>query len=70
MRLSITGKLMAPHVEKIIFEISLPAMQLTTRDDRIWKEDPEEYIRRSEDFSVASYNIKNAASDLLTQACQ
>jgi hypothetical protein len=38
---------------------------LTTRDDRIWKEDPEEYIRRLEDFSVASYNIKNAANDLL-----
>lgn len=61
---------MAPHVEKMIFEIALPAMQLTSRDDRIWKDDPEEYIRRIEDFSVSSYNIKNAANDLLSQACQ
>jgi hypothetical protein len=61
MKLPITGDLMANHFEKILFDIAIPAMQLTTRDDRLWKEDPEEYIRRLEDFSVASYNIKNAA---------
>jgi len=61
---------MAPHIDKLIFDIALPSMQLTTRDDRLWKEDPEEYIRRTEDFSISSYNIKNAADDLLLEACK
>lgn len=40
-------------------------MQLTPRDDKLWKEDPEEYIKRLEDFSLSSYNMKNPANDLL-----
>lgn len=69
LKLPTTHKLMIPHLETLLFDIALPAMQLTTRDDRIWKEDPDEYIRRLEDFSIASYNIKNAANDLLEQVC-
>lgn len=61
---------MAPHMEKLIFEIAIPGMQLTTRDDRLWREDPEEYIRRTEDFSMNSYNIKDAANNLLLEACK
>ena len=70
LKLEYTGQLMNPHIESIIFDVALPAMQLTTRDDRLWKEEPEEYIRRTEDFTVASYNIKNAANDLLLESCK
>lgn len=45
-------------------------MQLTPRDDRIWKEDPEEYIRKQEDFTVSHYNIKNTANDMLLEICK
>ena len=45
-------------------------MQLTPRDDELWKTDPEEYIKRLDDFSVSTYNLKNAANDLLDMLCQ
>ena len=44
-------------------------MQLTPIDDKLWKTDPEEYIRKLDDFTIASYNIKNAANDLFQQVC-
>ncbi len=44
-------------------------MQLTPMDDKLWKTDPEEYIRKLEDFTMASYNIKNSANDLFLEVC-
>ena len=61
--------MLRPFFDKILFEIALPKMQLTTTDDRIWKEDPEEYIRRQDDEN-ANYHVKYAAKDLFEAVCK
>lgn len=70
MRLKSTAKILNPHLDKLLFDITIPKMTVTTRDDRIWKEDPEEYVRMQEDSSMSSFSIKNAAKDLFECICQ
>jgi importin-7 len=41
-----TEHMLQPYLDKLMLDIALPKMQLTPEDDRIWKEDPQEYIRR------------------------
>ena len=69
LKLKLTKELLAPHLDKLLFDIAIPKMQLTPMDDKLWKSDPEEYIRKLEDFTIASYNIKNAANDLFQILC-
>jgi hypothetical protein len=61
--------MLQPYLDKLMFDIALPKMQLTPEDDRIWKEDPQEYIRRQDDEN-ANYNLKFAARDLLDVVCR
>ncbi|KAM3136652.1 hypothetical protein pb186bvf_011288 [Paramecium bursaria] len=65
-----TLALLKPYFQQILFDIALPRMQLTARDANLWQNEPEEYIRRLEDFSVSTYNIKNSANDLLAELCK
>lgn len=70
MRLKSTAQILNPHLEKLLFDITIPKMTVTTRDDRIWKQDPEEYVRMQDDNNLSSFNIKNAAKDLFENICQ
>lgn len=69
LKLKFTRELLTAHLDRLLFDVAVPRMQLTPFDDRLWKTDPEEYIRKLDDFTVAAYNIKNAASDLFQQVC-
>ena len=40
-----------PHVEKILFDVCLPLVSFTKKDNELFKEDPEEYMRKEEDKS-------------------
>ncbi|CAD8063756.1 unnamed protein product [Paramecium sonneborni] len=69
LKLDNTKELLKPHYDKLIYHIAIPKMQLTHRDDQLWKNDPEEYIKRLDDFSLSTYNIKNPANDILQEVC-
>ncbi|CAK65923.1 unnamed protein product (macronuclear) [Paramecium tetraurelia] len=69
LKLDNTKELLKPHYDKLIYHVAIPKMQLTPRDDQLWKSDPEEYIKRLDDFSLSTYNIKNPANDILQEVC-
>ncbi|CAD8152713.1 unnamed protein product [Paramecium pentaurelia] len=70
LKLDNTKELLKAHYDKLIYHVAIPKMQLTPRDDELWKNDPEEYIKRLDDFSLSTYNMKNPANDLLQEICQ
>ena len=69
LKISFTEQLLLPFLDKVLFDIAIPKMQLTSIDDRIWKEDPAEYIRR-QDEENANYYLKYAAKDLFEAVCK
>lgn len=62
-------EILVNNLNQLIFEIILPQLCLTTRDEKLWMEDPQEFIRREEDFTLYAENIKMIAMDLLIQIC-
>ena len=69
LKIPFTEQMLLPYLDKVLFDIALPKMQLTILDDRIWKEDPEEYVRRQDDEN-SNYNLKYAAKDLFEAVCK
>ena len=59
-----------PHLEKILFDVALPLCFLTEKDNQCWQEDPEEYIRKEDDFTAITTNNKNTAMELIEAICK
>ena len=70
LRLTKTWVTIHPHLEKIMFEVLIPMLYLTPKDESLWNTDPDEYVRKEEDFSQISNNNKNAAMDLIEAICK
>lgn len=70
LRLTKTWETVHPHLEKILFEVLVPMLYLTPKDEHLWNNDPDEYVRKEEDFTQISNNNKNAAMDLIEAICQ
>ncbi len=43
---------------------------LTQNDEKIWREDPEEFIRKEEDFIHIGDNNRNGAMDFIEEICK
>lgn len=39
------------EMDKLIFGVLFKNIYLTPQDEKVWKEDPQEYIRKEEDFT-------------------
>ena len=57
--------LLQEHLEFLLFDILIPAMFLTYKDNEDWEENPIEFIRNEEDLMERPNNLKIIASDLL-----
>jgi hypothetical protein len=61
---------MSIHLLPLVTEICLPLLRLSDHDLELWDSDPNEFMRKEEDFSVMQNNIKNTAMDLIDQICK
>jgi len=50
-------KLCAPHIQTILFELTLPLMLISEQEFNLWNENPIEYVRMQVDFSNP-WNVK------------
>lgn len=57
-------------MDKLIFGVLLKNIYLTPQDEKIWKEDPQEYIRKEEDYTQLGNNNQNISLDLLEKICK
>ena len=70
LRLTKTWHTVHPHLEKIMFDVLIPMLFLTPKDESVWNTDPDEYVRKEDDFTQISNNNKNAAMDLIEEICK
>lgn len=70
LRLNKTWVTIHSHLEKILFDVLIPMLYLTPKDESLWNTDPDEYIRKEDDFTQISNNNKNAAMDLIEAICK
>lgn len=65
-----TLNVLTPIMDRLLFGVIFRLTFLTRHDEKIWKEDPEEYIRKEEDVSQITTDNKNLALDLLEKLCK
>jgi len=58
-----------PHVNNILQQIVIPVMKMTHKDVRLFTEDPIEFIRKQDDFTMTLYTARHTIVDLLTYIC-
>uniref|UniRef100_A0A8C4F1C5 Importin N-terminal domain-containing protein n=1 Tax=Dicentrarchus labrax TaxID=13489 RepID=A0A8C4F1C5_DICLA len=63
---SLTWKQMKPHMQAICQEVIFPLMCYKDEDEKLWQEDPYEYIR----MKFSEYSITTAAQSLLCKAAR
>ncbi|OQR99928.1 hypothetical protein THRCLA_06328, partial [Thraustotheca clavata] len=66
---SIAFKQLKPHLQFLLFEVVHPTLCLTQSDLQLWKEDPHEFVRKTNDFFEDYLSPVNAARDLLNELC-
>ncbi|OIT27271.1 importin beta-like sad2 [Nicotiana attenuata] len=59
--------LLQPRLDIVLFEIIFPLMCFNDNDQKLWEEDPHEYVRKSYDIIEDSYSPRAAARDFVTE---
>jgi len=57
-------------IDKLFFDICIPLLFITRKEDDIWRNDPSEFIRKEDDFSHFSNDYKNVALDFIERICK
>ncbi|XP_078156294.1 importin beta-like SAD2 [Carex rostrata] len=60
-------QLMQPQMDIILFEIIFPLMCFNDNDQRLWIEDPHEYVRKGYDIIEDLYSPRTAAMDFVSE---
>ncbi|KAK4483373.1 hypothetical protein RD792_010559 [Penstemon davidsonii] len=56
-----------PRLDVILFEIIFPLMCFNDNDQRLWEEDPHEYVRKGYDIIEDLYSPRTAAMDFVSE---
>lgn len=64
---STTYQLLKPRLDIVLFEIIFPLMCFNDMDDRLWHEDPHEYVRKGYDIIEDMYNPRTAAINFISE---
>ncbi|KAI3796270.1 hypothetical protein L1987_38937 [Smallanthus sonchifolius] len=64
---STTYSLLQPRLDVILFEIIFPLMCFNDDDQKLWEEDPHEYVRKGYDIIEDLYSSRTAAMDFVTE---
>ncbi|KAI9119500.1 hypothetical protein K1719_009376 [Acacia pycnantha] len=59
--------LLQPRVDILIFEIVFPLMCFNDNDQKLWEEDPHEYVRKGYDIIEDLYSPRTASMDFVTE---
>lgn len=57
------------HLEFILFDIVIPGIYLTAKDEEDWEENPVEFIRGEEDLMERPNNLKTVSSHIVQKIC-
>ncbi|KQJ99478.1 importin beta-like SAD2 [Brachypodium distachyon] len=60
-------QLMQPQIDIILFEIIFPLMCFNDNDQKLWEEDPHEYVRKGYDIIEDLYSPRTAAMDFVSE---
>ncbi|WOL14409.1 importin beta-like SAD2 isoform X1 [Canna indica] len=60
-------QLMQPQLDIILFEIVFPLMCFNDNDQKLWAEDPHEYVRKGYDIIEDLYSPRTAAMDFVSE---
>lgn len=59
--------LLQPRLDVVLFEIIFPLMCFSDSDQRLWEEDPHEYVRKGYDIIEDLYSPRTAAMDFVSE---
>ncbi|KAM6545760.1 hypothetical protein CsatB_026496 [Cannabis sativa] len=59
--------LLQPRLEVILFEIVFPLMCFNDNDQKLWEEDPHEYVRKGYDIIEDLYSPRTASMDFVSE---
>ncbi|KAG9141479.1 hypothetical protein Leryth_001925 [Lithospermum erythrorhizon] len=59
--------LLQPKLDIVLFEIVFPLMCFNDNDQRLWEEDPHEYVRKGYDIIEDLYSPRTAAMDFVSE---
>ncbi|KAK1323984.1 hypothetical protein QJS10_CPA02g00514 [Acorus calamus] len=59
--------LLQPHLDVVLFEIIFPLMCFNDNDQKLWNEDPHEYVRKGYDIIEDLYSPRTAAMDFVSE---
>ncbi|ERN11860.1 importin beta-like SAD2 [Amborella trichopoda] len=62
-----TYQLLQPRLDIVLFEIIFPLMCFNDDDDKLWHEDPHEYIRKGYDIIEDLYSPRTASMDFVSE---
>ncbi|KAH0460881.1 hypothetical protein IEQ34_008456 [Dendrobium chrysotoxum] len=60
-------QLLQPQLDIVLFEIIFPLMCFNDNDQRLWNEDPHEYVRKGYDIIEDLYSPRTAAMDFVSE---
>ncbi|KAL6634387.1 hypothetical protein ACP70R_027058 [Stipagrostis hirtigluma subsp. patula] len=60
-------QMMQPQIDVLIFEIIFPLMCFNDNDQKLWDEDPHEYVRKGYDIIEDLYSPRTAAMDFVSE---
>ncbi|KAL9268847.1 Importin beta-like SAD2-like protein [Drosera capensis] len=60
-------QLLKPRLDVLLFEIIFPLMCFNDNDQKLWDEDPHEYVRKGYDFFEDLYSPRTAAMDFVNE---
>lgn len=60
-------QLLQPQMDIVLFEIIFPLMCFNDNDQRLWNEDPHEYVRKGYDIIEDLYSPRTAAMDFVSE---
>ncbi|XP_060181526.1 importin beta-like SAD2 [Lycium barbarum] len=59
--------LLQPRLDVVLFEIIFPLMCFSDNDQKLWEEDPHEYVRKGYDIIEDLYSPRTAAMDFVSE---
>lgn len=70
LSVTLTYKVLHPHLDDIAMRVMFPLVCFGAEDKELWEDDPNEYVRKSQDFMEDMYSPRMAALNYLSESCK
>ncbi|KRX11054.1 Armadillo-type fold [Pseudocohnilembus persalinus] len=64
-----TYDVIAPHQEKLMFDICIPLCSHNQSDEELYRFNADEYLRKEDDYNTNTHQNKNCAVELIERIC-